>query len=145
MLKIATPAPLGAAGGWELVREVALGLDLTRRGVQTELKAKGLPWTTAKSFAGAAVLTDFVPLAAFADKDAIDFTLTVNGEPRQQGNTRDMLFKVPRILAFLLQAHALRAGDLVYTGTPKGVGPLTKGDAFVLAFPALAKAFNGTL
>ncbi len=145
VLRLDRGAPLGAAGGWELVAEVALGLDLTRRDVQNQLKAKGLPWTTAKSFAGAAVLTDFVPVGAFPDRDAIEFTLTVNGAERQRGTTSDMLFKVPVILGHLLRSHELRAGDLIYTGTPKGVGPLKKGDAFELAFPALKRAFAGVL
>jgi 2-keto-4-pentenoate hydratase/2-oxohepta-3-ene-1,7-dioic acid hydratase in catechol pathway len=145
VLKIARNAPLGSAGDWDLVTEVALGLDLTRRGVQTELKAKGLPWTSAKSFAGAAVLTDFIPVSSLARRDAVEFTLTVNGELRQQGNTKDMIFGVAAILTHLLRSQALAAGDLVYTGTPKGVGPLRQGDAFELAFAEPRRVFPGVL
>lgn len=145
VLKIGRHAALGSAGGWELVSEVALGLDLTRREVQTQLKAKGLPWTTAKSFAGSAVVTPFLPVAALKDRDAVEFSLSVNGELRQRGVTSDMLFKVPVILSFLLGLHALEPGDLIYTGTPKGVGPIKRGDAFVLSFAGLGVEHAGIL
>lgn len=145
VLKIARPAALGSAGAWDLVADVALGLDLTRRDVQAQLKAKGLPWTISKSFAGAAIVGDFVPLTSFSDREAIDFSLTVNGEERQRGNTRDMLFKVPVILSYLLQFQDLRLGDLVFTGTPKGVGPLRRGDRFELAFTGIERRFLGLL
>jgi 2-keto-4-pentenoate hydratase/2-oxohepta-3-ene-1,7-dioic acid hydratase in catechol pathway len=145
VLRVARDAALGSAGSWDLIDEVALGLDLTRREVQSGLKAKGLPWTTAKSFAGSAVVTDFIPLKSLPDRDAVHFTLKVNGEERQRGDTREMLFKVPVILSFLLSLNELRKGDLIYTGTPKGVGPLKKGDAFELAFTEIGKRFSGTL
>lgn len=145
VLRVGRAVALGATPGWEVVDEVALGLDLTRRGVQSELKAKGLPWTAAKSFAGAAVISGFVPRSAFRDPDAIEFTLTVGGEARQRGNTRDMIFKVPALLAHLAASTPLLPGDLIYTGTPPGVAGIRKGDAFVLAFPALPLAFEGTL
>lgn len=145
VLRIGRAAPLGSRPGWEIVDELALGLDLTRRGVQNELKAKGLPWTAAKSFAGAAVLTAFVPRRVFADPDAIELALTVNGEPRQRGNTKDMIFKVPAILAHLASATPLKPGDLVYTGTPPGVAGIKKGDVFVLSFPELGLDFTGQL
>ncbi len=145
VLRVGRAADLGATPGWEIIDEVALGLDLTRRGVQSELKAKGLPWTAAKSFAGAAVISAFVPRSAFPDPDQIEFTLSVGGELRQHGNTRDMIFKVPALLAHLASSTPLRIGDLIYTGTPSGVAGIRKGDPFVLAFPALALEFKGTL
>lgn len=105
---------------------IALGLDLTLRDAQDGLKAKRLPWELAKAFDDSAPLGDFV--APPADFDALSFTCRVNGETRQHGETRNMLFPVPRIIGFLAEHFALRAGDLVYTGTPEGVGPLLPGD-----------------
>ncbi len=135
----------GQTAGWSVVRALALGLDLTRREVQNELKAKSLPWTTSKSFAGAACVSTFVPLERFKDPDALHFTFKIGGEQKQAGDTRDMLFKVPRILTHLASHGRLMPGDLVFTGTPKGVGPMKRGDAFELAFVEPALAFVGRL
>jgi 2-keto-4-pentenoate hydratase/2-oxohepta-3-ene-1,7-dioic acid hydratase in catechol pathway len=143
--RIGRPVALGARGSWDDVDALALGLDLTRREVQSRLKEKGLPWTASKSFAGSAVLGAFLPLSSFADRDAIAFTLHVNGELRQTGNSRDMLFPVEELITHLARFCPLQPGDLIYTGTPAGVGPLRKGDRFELAFTGVGSAFAGTL
>ncbi|HEY1076660.1 MAG TPA: fumarylacetoacetate hydrolase family protein [Fontimonas sp.] len=113
------------------VAGITLGLDLTLRDLQTELKAKGKPWELAKAFDGAAPLGDFRP---YLDQDLqnIEFTCHVNGELRQHGHTRDMLFSVQRQIHILSQTWALEPGDVIYTGTPKGVGPLVPGDRVAL-------------
>ncbi|MEZ4235589.1 MAG: fumarylacetoacetate hydrolase family protein [Myxococcota bacterium] len=99
VLLVGEAVPLGAAGAWSQVAGVALGLDLTRRDVQSEAKQAGLPWTAAKSFAGSAVLGPFLPLAEVGDPEQLGLALDVNGERRQQGTLQDMLFDVPRLPA----------------------------------------------
>ncbi len=145
VLLIGKPVALNESPGWSAVRALGLGLDLTRREVQSGLKAKGLPWTTSKSFAGSALISEFLPLERFPDKERLRFTLKVNGEERQAGITSDMLFKIPVILAHLARHQRLMPGDLIYTGTPKGVGPLKQGDAFELAFVDPSVKFTGRL
>jgi acylpyruvate hydrolase len=115
---------------WDSLVGVSLGLDLTRRGVQSELKAKGLPWTLAKSFAGAAVLGPWQRLEADWWQEPIDLSLEVNGELRQHGDHSQMIFSLPQILSFLNQQQPIEPGDLIFSGTPAGVGPLRKGDRF---------------
>lgn len=118
------------------VSGITLGLDLTLRDLQTELKAKGKPWELAKAFDGAAPLGAFKPYLK-QDLQALEFTCTVNGALRQHGRTRDMLFTVARQIQILSQTWALAAGDIIYTGTPKGVGPLVPGDEVVLQGPGI--------
>ena len=110
---------------------VTLGLDLTLRDEQDKLKKGALPWELAKCFDNSAPIGAFVP-AARADLRSLGFELRVNGQLRQSGNTADMIFPVPRIVEFLASRWALRAGDLVFTGTPAGVAPLNPGDELVL-------------
>jgi len=145
VIRIGRETALGSTGSWELVDGLALGLDLTRREVQTKLKEKGLPWTLAKSFAGAAPVGPFVAQERFADINKIKFSFGVEGIPRQKGDTSDMLFQIPTLLTFLLKANRLVPGDLVFTGTPAGVGPLRHGESFTLAFDELGLAFTGRL
>lgn len=133
VLHVGSDIPLGADPGWTAVTAVSLGLDLTRRGVQSACKAAGLPWTTAKSFAGAAVLGPAVPVAALGPPEALAFHLDVEGERRQSGRLADALFDVPSILRHLARLAPLASGDLVYTGTPHGVAEMRVGDAFVLS------------
>jgi 2-keto-4-pentenoate hydratase/2-oxohepta-3-ene-1,7-dioic acid hydratase in catechol pathway len=136
---------MGSAPQESDVAAVTLGLDLTRRDVQAQLKAKGLPWTTAKSFAGSAVVGDFVPRAEIGPLNEVHFELRINGETRQTGHTKDMLFPVPAILAFLATLGPLQPGDLIFTGTPAGVGPIKRGDAFTLEFVGKKRRFEGRL
>ncbi|WP_165666157.1 fumarylacetoacetate hydrolase family protein [Metapseudomonas otitidis] len=110
----------------------APALDLTLRDVQAKLKEKGWPWEVAKAFDGACVLAPFIPGDAVEALDDIGIRLTINGEVRQDGNSRDMLNPILPLLQAISQHFSLQPGDVVLTGTPVGVGPLHKGDALVL-------------
>lgn len=123
-LKNATAAQVRAA-----IAGLGLGLDLTLREVQDGLKAKGLPWEKAKAFDGACPLSAFVKPENVADLADVRIRLVVNGEPRQDGNTADMLTPVLPLIAYMSTYFTLEPGDVVMTGTPKGVGPLNAGDA----------------
>ena len=106
---------------------VAVGLDLTKREVQAQLKSKGLPWERAKAFDKSAVFTPFV---AFKQLSDLRFTLSINGALVQQGNYAAMIFKPPELLAEIKSFLSLQDGDVLMTGTPAGVGPYQKGDTF---------------
>jgi len=108
--------------------EIGLGIDFTARDLQDHCKAKGLPWEIAKGFNGAAPIGNFLPITDFNDLKAIDFHLTINGEVRQKGNTSLMLFDFGTIIEYVSQFFTLKTGDLIYTGTPAGVGPVKIGD-----------------
>lgn len=108
--------------------EIGLGIDFTARDVQSKLKAKGLPWELAKAFNGSAPISAFVPKTDFADLSKVNFHLEINGETRQQGNTAMMLWNVDEIIAFVSRFFTLKQGDIIFTGTPKGVGPVQIGD-----------------
>ncbi|MGD1844830.1 MAG: fumarylacetoacetate hydrolase family protein [Salibacteraceae bacterium] len=108
--------------------EVGLGIDFTARDLQRTCKQKGLPWEKAKAFDNSAAISEFVPLSSLPDSGHWDFHLDINGERKQTGNTRDMLFSIHRVIAYLSQFFTLRTGDLIYTGTPAGVGPVHIGD-----------------
>ena len=107
--------------------EIALGLDFTARDLQTKLKDKGLPWELAKGFDGSAVVSDFVSKENF-DLKNLNFSLTKNNEKVQDGNTSEMIFSPEDIIAFASQYFTLRVGDLIFTGTPKGVGKVSEND-----------------
>jgi 2-keto-4-pentenoate hydratase/2-oxohepta-3-ene-1,7-dioic acid hydratase in catechol pathway len=108
---------------------IGLGLDFTARDLQSELKKKGLPWELAKAFDGSApVSARFYPAADFPDFANINFHLEVNGETRQRGNSGLMLHPFAKIIAFVSQYITLKMGDLIFTGTPAGVGPVKPGD-----------------
>lgn len=108
--------------------ELALGVDFTARDLQDELRSKGLPWEKCKAFDGSAVLSGFTPKMRFADVNNINFSLKVNGEVRQQGNTADMINGIDRLIAYVSKYFTLKIGDLIYTGTPAGVGAVQMGD-----------------
>jgi len=108
--------------------EIGLGIDFTARDLQATAKAKGLPWEIAKAFDQSAPLGKFLPKTNFDDVQNIDFHLKVNGEIRQTGNTHDMLFSIDAIIAYVSKYVSLKMGDLIYTGTPAGVGPVSIGD-----------------
>jgi acylpyruvate hydrolase len=111
--------------------QIGLGIDFTARDLQTKLKNKGLPWELAKGFDGSAVLGDFLPKAQLGEMNALQLELQVNGEKRQEGNTSDLLFSFEAIISFVSQYFSLRQGDLIFTGTPAGVGPVQQGDGLV--------------
>ena len=108
--------------------EVTIGIDFTARDLQNRLREKGLPWEISKSFDHSAVIGTFVPLEEVGDIRHLPFHLDINGELRQAGNTENMLFHVDRIIAYVSQFFTLKMGDLIYTGTPAGVGPVQIGD-----------------
>ena len=113
-----------------LVFGYTVGLDLTRRDLQAAAKAKGLPWDTAKGFDHSAPVGELVPAAAAGALDGRVLELEVNGQPRQRGSLDDLIWNVPEILHELSRLYALRAGDLVFMGTPAGVAALRPGDTF---------------
>ncbi|RYY33396.1 MAG: FAA hydrolase family protein [Sphingobacteriaceae bacterium] len=108
--------------------EIGLGVDFTARDIQQHHKEKGLPWELAKAFDGSAPISNFLPKSEFADLYNITFNLDINGETRQSGNTKNLLFSFERIIAFVSQYITLKKGDLIFTGTPEGVGRVKIGD-----------------
>ncbi|TWJ02586.1 2-keto-4-pentenoate hydratase/2-oxohepta-3-ene-1,7-dioic acid hydratase in catechol pathway [Mucilaginibacter frigoritolerans] len=108
--------------------EIALGVDFTARDIQSIHKEKGLPWELAKAFDGSAPVSKFLPKAQFADLHNLNFKLDVNEQTRQLGNTSFMLFSFEYIIAFVSQYITLKKGDLIFTGTPKGVAKVNVGD-----------------
>jgi 2-keto-4-pentenoate hydratase/2-oxohepta-3-ene-1,7-dioic acid hydratase in catechol pathway len=108
--------------------EIGLGIDFTARDLQNELKSKGLPWELAKSFDGSAPISNFYPKDKFKDLGNLNFKLEVNGETRQEGNSNQMIFSIDYIISFVSSYILLKKGDLIFTGTPKGVAPVAIGD-----------------
>jgi len=107
---------------------IGLGIDFTARDLQSELKAKGLPWELAKAFDHSAVVGNLIPKEEFQDLQNLNFSLQKNGETVQVGNSKDMIFDFDSLISFVSQYITLRKGDLIYTGTPAGVGPVTIAD-----------------
>lgn len=114
------------------VHALAVGLDLTARDVQDELKSKGLPWAIAKGFDCSACLSSFLPKERFQNPSDIRFSLSVNGTLRQQGHTAMMLYPIDVIIEYLSSIFTLQEGDLIFTGTPEGVGVISSGDRLTL-------------
>ncbi|AIZ64168.1 2-hydroxyhepta-2,4-diene-1,7-dioate isomerase [Hymenobacter sp. DG25B] len=111
---------------------IGLGIDFTARDLQSKAKSKGLPWDLAKGFDGSAPLSPtFKPVAEFADLQNINFRLEVNGEVRQRGNSGLMLHNFDNIISYISRFITLKMGDLIFTGTPSGVGPVQVGDQLV--------------
>lgn len=108
--------------------EVALGIDLTARDLQRQQSEKGLPWEMAKSFDNSAPISAFFPKTKFGDGNAISFHLDLNGKTVQQGNSANMIFSVDKIITYVSRFFTLKHGDMIFTGTPAGVGPLAIGD-----------------
>ena len=108
--------------------QVGLGFDFTARDLQDECKKKGLPWTIAKSFDQSAPIGKFFPKSRFRDPGDISFHLDLNGKTVQEGNSGMMIFSFDDIISYVSRFITLRAGDLLFTGTPSGVGPLKIGD-----------------
>ena len=108
---------------------IGVGIDFTARDLQQKLKEKGLPWDIAKGFNGSAPISDrFIPVSEFKDVKNINFSLKVDGEYKQQGNTSLMLFNFDYIILYLSRFFTLKTGDLIFTGTPKGVSPVKVGN-----------------
>lgn len=108
--------------------EVALGIDFTARDLQNEMKEKGLPWEIAKGFDYSAPISEFLPMSEIKDINNMAFDLRLNGETVQKGNTADMIFSFDKIIAYVSQFITLKNGDMIYTGTPAGVGPVKIND-----------------
>ncbi len=107
---------------------IGIGIDFTARDVQNICKQKGLPWEIAKAFDGSAPVSDFIPKTEFKDLYDINFSLQKNGEVVQKGNSGMMIFNFEKLISYLSSFVTLKMGDLIFTGTPAGVGPVQKGD-----------------
>jgi|TARA_B110000503_G_C7149939_1_gene414697 acylpyruvate hydrolase len=110
--------------------ELTVGIDFTARDLQQECKEKGLPWERAKAFDGSAPVGKFLPKENFQNVNDLNFSLKMNGEIKQQGNTANMLFSIDAIIANVSQFFTLKIGDLIFTGTPEGVGQISINDSF---------------
>ena len=108
--------------------KISVGIDFTARDLQAELKGKGLPWEKAKGFDGSAILGQWVDKSQFEDINNLNFSLTKNDTKVQEGNTQQMLWKIDEIIAYVSQYFTLKIGDIIYTGTPAGVGKVNADD-----------------
>jgi 2-keto-4-pentenoate hydratase/2-oxohepta-3-ene-1,7-dioic acid hydratase in catechol pathway len=108
--------------------EIGLGIDFTARDVQSQLKEKGLPWEKAKGFDGAAVIGKWLPKSRFGDVNNLNFQLKRNNELVQEGNTGLMLWKIDEIISYVSRFFTLKKGDIIFTGTPAGVGRISAND-----------------
>jgi len=131
------------ADALKLVFGYSVGLDLTRRDLQANAKSKGLPWDVAKGFDRSAPIAPIVPLAECGHPTAALLTLKVNDRTVQTAPLSEMIFSVPETLHELSKLYDLRAGDLVFMGTPAGVGPLHPGDRYVASVEGLAELHGG--
>ena len=113
---------------YEHILGLGIGLDLTLRDLQKEAKAKGKPWTVSKGFDTSAPVSEFINKNRFKSFDNLDFHLVVNGEVRQKGNSKDMIFKIDEIISYLSSVFTLQRGDLIFTGTPQGVSQIKSND-----------------
>lgn len=118
----------------ELVDVMAFGIDFTLRDVQSELKKKGHPWTAAKGFLGSAPMTPYIAFPGEAEVAREDFLLRKNGEMVQRGNVSNMIFSLKTIIDYIAEHYGLGEGDLIFTGTPEGVGPAYVGDKLELIY-----------
>ncbi|WP_431222253.1 fumarylacetoacetate hydrolase family protein [Serratia sp. L9] len=130
-LAVLIGTPLKQANEDRVARAIAgygVALDLTLRDLQAGFKKAGQPWEKAKGFDGSCPISGFIPVAEFGDPQNTELSLTVNDELRQQGNTRDMITPILPLIAYMSRFFTLRAGDIILTGTPQGVGPMASGD-----------------
>lgn len=111
--------------------QISVGIDFTARDVQQTLKEKGLPWEKAKAFDGSAVVGRFIDIAEIKEIDNLSFSLQKNGEEVQLGNSQQMLMNINELIAYISQYFTLKTGDLIFTGTPSGVGKIQSGDELV--------------
>ncbi|HAX93239.1 MAG TPA: 2-hydroxyhepta-2,4-diene-1,7-dioate isomerase [Bacteroidales bacterium] len=111
--------------------EITAGIDITARDIQTRLSKSMLPWEISKGFDGSAPIGDFIPVSSAGDIRNLDFRLEINDKIVQHGNTSDMIFGVDELISYISQYFTLKTGDLIFTGTPSGVGPLKRNDHLV--------------
>ncbi|MFF0826685.1 fumarylacetoacetate hydrolase family protein [Brevibacillus sp. NPDC003359] len=131
VIHIARPYEAGATLD-EMIDQIALGIDFTLRDVQSELKKAGHPWLLAKGFKNSAILTPFHPFSGMEKLHQNDFSLLKNEEQVQRGNLRDVIFDLETMMAYISEHVGLDKGDIIYTGTPAGVGPVSDGDVLTL-------------
>lgn len=108
--------------------QIGIGIDFTARDLQMKAKEKGLPWALAKGFNGSAPISEFVSINQFKNIHELNFSLSVNDTVKQQGNTRDMIFNFNQVIAHISKFCTLKTGDIIFTGTPAGVGPISIGE-----------------
>lgn len=123
----------------DFIAGLGLGLDLTIRDLQKELSGAGLPWERAKAFDDSAPLAEFLPYQGHLNFADLTFQCHVNGKLRQDGHSKLMIFSIPRLLVELSRTWRLLPGDLIYSGTPAGVGPLQRGDTIQITAPWLGE------
>lgn len=109
-------------------QEITFGVDFTARDLQQKAKEKGLPWTLAKGFNGSAPVGKFIPISELKNKEDIPFTLSLNGETKQKASSKEMIHSFDEIISYISKFITLKQGDLIFTGTPAGVGPVKIGD-----------------
>ena len=119
------------------VEGYAVGLDMTLRDLQSAAKSNGLPWSVSKGFDTSAPVSDVVPKDRVRDPHALQLTLQVNGSTRQQASTREMIFRIEEIIGFVSQIFTLERGDLIFTGTPQGVGDARSGDTLTASLESV--------
>lgn len=119
---------ISAGDARSVIAGYGVGFDMTLRDVQTELKKQSLPWAAAKSFDGSAPVSDFIPPSEITDPSTLGIRLFRNGEVKQAGTASEMIFNIPALISFISKLFTLREGDILFTGTPKGVGPVVAGD-----------------
>ena len=108
--------------------EIGLGIDFTARDIQAKCKEKGLPWEKAKAFDNSAPIGKFIKKEELVNFNDINFELKINGQSKQIGNSKDLIFSFDKVISYVSQFVTLKTGDLIYTGTPEGVGPVKIGD-----------------
>lgn len=134
VLRIGAAVPVGGATDYDdaqaldVLDAMSLGIDFTARDIQATLKKKGHPWEIAKGFDGAAAVGAFKPLSQAVRDGKEEFVMDLSGAPRQHGNTADLIFPIPLLIRYLSAFFSMQPGDLLFTGTPAGVGPVSKGD-----------------
>jgi len=131
--KVAVEAAMEHVAGY------GVAIDMTLRDVQNQLKSKGLPWDIAKGFDTSCPLSDFVPASSVPDPHNLTLRLAVNGEPRQNGTSSDMIHRVPQIISYISGIFTLEPGDVILTGTPAGVGPVQAGDTMDAEISAVGR------
>lgn len=110
---------------------ITLGIDITARDLQSRLKSDGMPWELSKCFDGAAPIGEFIPISEFKNISDINFRLEINNKVRQEGNSSDMIFGIDKLIEYVSRYFTLKTGDLIFTGTPPGVGKMQKNDNLV--------------
>lgn len=120
-----------------LLQGLSLGLDLTLRDEQNRLRNNGHPWELCKAFEQSAPIGDFTPFSSELHPGCIDFSCSVNGDIRQKGHSADMIFSLTKLISIISRIWSLSTGDLIYTGTPPGVGPIYPGDVISIESPQL--------